>query len=175
MEAELLARFPAEERPAVALDRRAECRYLGQGYELSLPVDTAAADWRAELAGHMDAQHEREYGFAFPGDPVELINLRVTAVGTLDAEMPRTGPPPGEPGVIPGPPVPAGTSAVRFAVGGGRVEVPVLERSKLAVGSEVDGPAIVVEMDSTIVVNPRWRGVVLDDGAMRLTRKEVPA
>ena len=65
--------------PDIAVSSALDCRYVGQGYELRVPlpenryVDDAIAQFHA--------LHQAEYGHAFPG-PVEIVNLRVTAVGT---------------------------------------------------------------------------------------------
>ena len=65
------------------LDRAGSLRYAGQNYELEValpPGDLDEGNWD-ELLRRFEAEHERQYGFALPGETVELVNLRVTALG----------------------------------------------------------------------------------------------
>ena len=60
----------------------ADMRYAGQNYELEVQLpegEMDAAGWQALMDRFAEA-HARQYGFALPGEPVELINLRVTAL-----------------------------------------------------------------------------------------------
>src|SRR4029077_18118604 len=60
----------------------ADMRYAGQNYELEVQLPQSemdAAGWQALMDRFAEA-HAKQYGFALPGEPVELINLRVTAL-----------------------------------------------------------------------------------------------
>jgi N-methylhydantoinase A len=167
MEAELLARFAGGNGAGPALHRRADCRYVGQGYELPIPCDALGTEWRDEIASVFHGQHEHEYGFHFPNDPIEIVNLRVTATAPNEAQptvhaMAESAEPPE-----------SRNETVLFALADGPVEVPAYERRSLGSGDLLHGPAIVHEMDSTVVVSPDWNGEVLGDGTIRLWRKEV--
>jgi N-methylhydantoinase A/oxoprolinase/acetone carboxylase beta subunit len=172
MEVELAERFAGHTGAAPTLRREASCRYAGQGYELSAPCDELGEDWRARIEAGFHAQHEHEYGFRFPNDPVEIISLRVTAVSEISArpEQPleRGGEDPGH--------ALAGMTDVVFAGGGGgepdHRSVPTYRREGLLAGARIPGPAMVLEMDSTLVIAPAWEGEVLADGTVRLTRRE---
>ena len=169
MEADILARFATGEGPPPELHRRADCRYLGQGYELPISCETIGEGWRAEVATAFHAQHEHEYGFDFPGHPIEVVNLRVTAVAQIEAR-PATRAEPGG-----GDPAAArtGTARILFALVDGPVEATAYDRERLRAGDRFAGPAVVHEMDSTVVVSPGWQGEVLDDGTILLSaRKE---
>ena len=72
------ARATAPTRDAVTLERFLDCRYAGQGYELRIPVGEEGYTDATLAAFH--AAHEAEYGHAF-SDPIEVVNLRVTATG----------------------------------------------------------------------------------------------
>ncbi|WP_280524272.1 hydantoinase/oxoprolinase family protein, partial [Methylobacterium frigidaeris] len=87
MEAELAGLFSADRVPAerVRTTRTGDLRYLGQGYELSIDFPSGALD-----AAGLDAvwrsfhdRHAAEYGHAFPGSPIEIVNIRVAGTGLL--------------------------------------------------------------------------------------------
>jgi N-methylhydantoinase A/oxoprolinase/acetone carboxylase beta subunit len=164
MEDDLRARFAAGEEPV--LRREAACRYTGQGYELAVGCDALGDDWRAVLDAGFHERHRGEYGFAFPGDPVEVINLRVTATAAIPTR-PQTSVPAGD-----GDPQAAvtGEHTVVFGDASGHEAhlVTTYDRDALRAHDAIPGPAIVHEMDSTVVISPGWDGVVLPDGTIRL-------
>jgi N-methylhydantoinase A len=128
--------------------------------------DTLGEDWREVLGTSFHERHRREYGFDFPGDPVEVINLRVIATGEIPTR-PHTSVPAGD-----GEPRAAasGTCTVVFGGDEGHAEhvVPTFDRALLRAGDVLPSPAIVHEMDSTVVISPGWDGVVAPDGTIRL-------
>ncbi|MBA2474607.1 MAG: hydantoinase/oxoprolinase family protein [Actinobacteria bacterium] len=140
----------------VSFVRRVELRYVGQSYELTVP----AADVRAAVAG-FHAEHDRAYGFSAEEEPVELVNLRLTAVGRIAK--------PGLPHLEPkGAPEPRTRRPVYFAESGGYVGCPVYDRYGLGAGAELAGPAIVEELDSTTIVHPGYRARVDEYGNLHL-------
>ena len=168
MEKDVLERFATDTGPAPVLTRRADCRYAGQGYELPISFDDIGGDWREQASEGFHAQHMAEYGFNFPGHPIQIVNLRVTAVseiegkpmtvvasGSADASAARTG-----------------SRRILFSPDDGHVDVPTYDRGALLAGNRIDGPAVITEMDSTIVMTPGFAGEVLGDGTILLTRKE---
>jgi N-methylhydantoinase A len=171
MTEELHARFEGHVGPEPAVRREAMCRYAGQGYELSASCDDLGEDWRERIEGNFHRQHEHEYGFHFPNDPVEIISLRTTAVSEIPAR-PVVARDDGDGRA--GAPRAVGRADVVFARAGEpeRRSVPTYDRDALPIGSRLDGPCMVLEMDSTIVVGPSWGGEVLADGTLRLTREE---
>jgi N-methylhydantoinase A len=58
------------------------------------------------------------------------------------------------------------------AAGRERLPVPAYDREGLRAANEIAGPAVITEMDSTVVISPGWAGEVLADGTIRLTREE---
>lgn len=136
----------------ITLERAADLRYQGQGYELKVPVsDTkVSAETLTGLRSAFDAQHEEEFGHAFPGLELELVTLRVTAIGALPHISQVTA---GE--------AAAGgyeerTAEVWFEMDGRTQGIPtrIVERSRLPVGETLGGPAVIVQLDSTTVVPP---------------------
>ena len=136
--------------------RRADLRYAGQSFEL-----TVEASDTSRLAGNFHAAHERRYGYRMEEEPLELVNLRLIA--TVPVEKPELGEkePEGD----------AGAEKREANFDGEWVEVPVLDRAKLGVGFEVAGPAVVEFAESTCVVRPGWGGKVDEVGTLILERK----
>ena len=171
MEAELRERFAGHIGAEPVLRREAACRYAGQGYELSAGCDELGGDWRERIEASFHASHEHEYGFRFPNDPVEIISLRVTATGEI-ATRPESAIESGseDPGAAL-----IGMTEIVFAGAAGepvRAPAPTYRRDALLAGARLPGPAMVLEMDSTLVIGPAWDGEVLADGTVRLARKE---
>src|SRR5216684_2308618 len=145
-------RVPAERQQ---IERRVDMRYIGQSYELPIPLAaTTDAEW-AGLAPAFHAEHRRRFGHSDPASPVEVVSFSVTATGLIDTpELPR--PPRGERE----PPAEArrGTRRAYFEMagpqGGGWVECPVWQREALLAGNRVAGPAIVEEVSATTVLYP---------------------
>jgi N-methylhydantoinase A/oxoprolinase/acetone carboxylase beta subunit len=145
----------------IALRRFADCRYVGQGYELRTagadgPVD---AGFLAGLARGFHDAHQREYGRHFPDKDVELVNLRVVGIGRV---------PPLAPAALAagGPEPPAAAFAeprtVVFESAGEPLAVRaiVVRRDALLAGNRLRGPAIVEQMDSTTVIPPGFAAEV---------------
>ncbi len=133
----------------------ADVRYFRQGYELSLEIDPdrLAGGRLEDLAMRFGAAHERLYGFRLD-QPVELVNLRAVATGTVEkVHFPKfddEGPDP--------------TAALieqqRVYFAGHSTTANVYDRGRLRAGNRVRGPAIVVQMDSTCVIHPGHVGAV---------------
>ena len=135
-----------------------------------MDCDALGDGWRERLGTSFHARHRHEYGFDFPGDPVEIINLRVTATGaiptrphTLGAGRRRRPAGRGD-----------GSRTVVLGGDGRRAQhvVPTYDRAHLWAGDVVSGPTIVHEMDSTVVISPGWDGMVAPDGTIRLERAD---
>jgi N-methylhydantoinase A len=156
----LAVSVPANRR---VLQRSADVRYRRQAYELTLPVEAGPVT-RAmldRLAGAFHDKHKQTYGHANPEEPVQLVNLRLTAVGKLpDLKLAQ-----------PNDPASARTRTrdVWFGATGFAPAV-VHWRNGLVAGTVVAGPAIIEALDSTTVVPPGWAGAVDELGYIRLTR-----
>src|SRR5215204_1987732 len=136
--------------------RRADLRYRGQSFEL-----TVEADSLEKLKERFHAAHEQRYGYRMEDESVELVNLRLIA--TVPVEKPGLDEPAAEGEAV---------SERREANFDGEWrEVPVYDRERMGEGSEVEGPAIVEFRESTCVVRPGWRGAV--DGVGTLVLESV--
>jgi N-methylhydantoinase A len=135
---------------AIEFLRQVDARYVGQSYELTIPAGEG-------LLERFHEEHDRTYGFAAPTEPVEVVSLRLTSVGTIAKPPPRRL----ERG---GDPRPRERREVYFAEAGSYVDCPVYDRYALAAGAAFPGPAVVEEFDSTTVVHPGFRLTVEDTG-----------
>jgi N-methylhydantoinase A len=136
--------------------RRADLRYGGQSFEI-----TVDADVLGQLEDRFHAAHEQRYGYRMDDEKVELVNLRL--ISTVPVEKPELQEPQPEDDAQ------AGEREANFD--GEWQSVAVLDREKMGEGSEVAGPAIVEFKESTCVVRPGWRGTVDGVGTLVLERE----
>lgn len=139
--------FEADRLPVadVEFEHSVDARYVGQSSTLNLKCATGSPD-PATLAAQFHAAHDDAFGHSDAGEPVELVNARVSAVLPADPldigyEAPTEGAP-----------APRRTRSVRFR--GRAVDCPVHARRRLPRDSEIRGPAIVEEAGSVTVVWP---------------------
>ncbi len=134
----------------ITLMREADIRYAGQSMEVRVPAPAGKIDaaFIANLIDAFHAAHKKTFGYNYAGQQkVELVNFCVSGLGMID--RPRIPKLAGKPGA---PPQPA-SRPVYFE--GRFCETPVFERTALAPGFELDGPAVIEEFGSTTVVFPR--------------------
>lgn len=178
-EAVAALRAEADERLArdgvAAPDRRieiaADMRYHGQAFELLIPWGEIAAPDDAALARLIEdfhATHRQRFSYANPGDPVEIVTLRATAIGRL---------PKPEPGAIAAGARPARKGARRAYAAGAWRDLPVWDREALPPDLVIDGPAIVEEPFATHWIGEGWSARLGPAGSLIATRAangEVP-
>ncbi|GAB3249678.1 hydantoinase/oxoprolinase family protein [Kineosporia babensis] len=201
------ASLDADQVPAELkqIERSADVRYAGQGYELRVPAPDGEVDaaWMGEVAKAFHLRHQQTYGRSFPEQEVQVVNLCVAGVGKVAAHTaPQTAGskldlapalPPGatrhaeakvETGAAPvaaaaaaqppttdqRTPAPATTVNATWWVDGSAVSLPtaVHNRDELEPGDLITGPALVEQMDSTVVVPPGFAGPVHPDGTLEL-------
>jgi N-methylhydantoinase A len=143
------------------LRRTVDVRYVGQSFQLRIPVPDGDFDATSEhtVAEQFHAEHRRTYGHAAPEEPIELVNVRLTAIGhtpkpALRVPLPQEGPL---------------STAVRshrsvYFAGSSFVDCEVYDRQLLGAGARLLGPAIVDEFDSTTVVFPGYAAEVDQHG-----------
>jgi N-methylhydantoinase A len=151
----------------IAFVRHVDMRYVGQSFELTIPLGATSFDpEQAEtLRERFHAEHERVYGFSAAAEPVELVSLRLTTVGRIEKPPLATLAP------ASGAPRPKAHRQVFFAETDGFVDCPIYDRYALGAGASFGGPAVVEELDSTVVVHPGY-GVEVDDLGNLVIRKE---
>ncbi|ELY60901.1 5-oxoprolinase (ATP-hydrolyzing) [Natronococcus amylolyticus DSM 10524] len=150
----------ASDPGAARIERAADCRYAGQSFELTVPVDDAV-DLEA-VTERFHAAHERAYGYRMD-ESVEIVTLRASA--TVEGASPTVrhegG---GDPRL--------GTREAYFPDVDGPRAATVYERDRLQSQTVVDGPAVLEQAESTTVVPPGWAGDVLEDGTVVMTEDD---
>ena len=151
LEARSLLRSEGFDEGQIALERQIDLRYVGQVRALSIPVPSATFTQAllSEAAAQFHRDYEVEYKYAVPDLPIESKSLRLAATGTaakpeLAAEA-LTGK--ADDALI-------GKLDAYFREAGGMTPTPLYDRSRLAPGASLSGPAIVEQYDSTTVVPP---------------------
>jgi N-methylhydantoinase A/oxoprolinase/acetone carboxylase beta subunit len=165
MHEELVAQLRADSiDPAAATFRRAaDLRYLGQGYELriSAPDGPVTSEWVGRLFADFYTRHSAEYGHGFPGEPVEIVNLRLSATAPGAKLLGMPPPQPGSPATAL---IGRAPCVFRTADGLRSFVTPRYERDRLPPEEAIAGPAIIVQADSTTIVPPYARVRALWDG-----------
>jgi 5-oxoprolinase (ATP-hydrolysing) len=158
LEAEARTQLSADGVPAERqkLRRLADGRYEGQGYEVrfEVPDGEITREWLEGLVELFHKAHEAEYGHRFATGGVEIVNIRVEGLGVMD-ELPA---PSVEPSPRPLEEAIVARQAVIFDEGGKPTEfdTPFYDRELLGAGARIEGPAIIEQYDSTVVVPPRF-------------------
>jgi len=140
--------------------RYADCRFAGQGYEVTVPV--TVNDPRRIRAAFL-AAHQARYGHSGSGQPVEIVNLRVVAL--------RPGPEPTFRGASHAARAARSRGERAITLAGERLTASVWPLDELAAGVTIDGPAILAGRDATAVLEPGWRGTVHPTGAVVVERR----
>jgi N-methylhydantoinase A len=160
------ARLMAEESIGdmpVSVQYSADVWYIGQSYHLEVPIAVDAPEPLAALYRDFLALHDRIYGHATE-QPVAIVNLRTVhrAGGSdhLDEGVYRPlAADPRKPSRV-----------IRVAGARAPVQAAIYHRGAMPAGLTFAGPAIVEQDDTTTLVEPGWRGTVLDNGNLLLTR-----
>ena len=156
------------EREGISADSRqlslvVDMRYIGQNYELGVVVSgSGSLDLPAEesLRQMFFNEHRRAYGHFDPDAPVEVINLRLSAVGKLrrfKAAAQRAN----KAGTQ------MGSRTIWFDETGG-LESAVWHRDALVPGSEVPGPAVIEQFDATTLVPTGATATIDEAGNMMI-------
>ncbi|MDJ0867573.1 MAG: hydantoinase B/oxoprolinase family protein [Myxococcota bacterium] len=149
----------------VRVERVLDLRYAGT--EAPLAVDEPAdGDWEAAFA----RAHDTRFGYTRPGRPVEVVTARVRAraPGAPDQEI-HTGAEPAAAGA----PEPLRHADAWFP-DVGRTSAPVYAREALGPGSDIAGPAIVLEDTGTVVIDPGFTARVGAGGVLDLEDRGGP-
>jgi N-methylhydantoinase A len=120
-----------------------DARYRGQAYELSIPY----SENTARFTESFHQAHRRAYGHAFPERSVEIVNLRLQAVGLVD-----------KPTFVREPETQNDADNALFGWKDGVDSRPaaLYERAALTPGACFQGPALVFQLDCTSYVPARW-------------------
>jgi N-methylhydantoinase A len=155
---------PPRDGEAVVIERSADVRYRGQSFELTIAVVDGPFDdpALAALRAAFDAEYERTYGHALPGEPIELVTLRLRErrvdrqrVDALHRSLTR----------LAGRHDLGATTRALYFGGAAPVEAPVITRTQLPADG-LAGPLLIEEMDSTIVIPPGCTARLTDTGSV---------
>jgi N-methylhydantoinase A len=148
---------------AVTLLRSADARYAGQGYELNvaLPPGALGEPELRRFRAAFDAAYAARYGYASPGEPVEIVNWKLAAVAAGPRlALPKAAHQGGADQAL------KARRAAYFPEKGGYVETPVYDRYRLSPGVTLVGPAVIEERESTSVLPPGCGARVDDYGSL---------
>lgn len=151
------------------LTRIAECRYDGQGFELRALIPGGRVDHQAiaQVMAHFHQVHEQDYGYCYADAPVEVVSLRV--IGHSQSEKLAWQPLPAA--------VDSDTSQAflyerdTWFDDGQCLPTPRYDRSKLHAGQYIEGPAMLMQHDSTSLVPPGWVARVSAHGNLIISRQ----
>jgi N-methylhydantoinase A len=152
------AELVEEGLPADAMTPRRflDVRYVGQSFELTLdcPSLTGRGDLMRSIASEFYAAHLQRFGYADRALPVEVVNLRLKLELAVDKPLLEPAPDSGSDAAH----AVISTADVVFA--GGMVPTTLYNRDRLRTGNRITGPALLLQLDTTIVVPPGWNGEV---------------
>jgi len=159
--ADMLRRAGIGEQDMV-FQRLADCRYVGQGYELRVTCPGGAIDlsWLAGLTVNFEKVHTREYSMYYDDRGIEIPTIHLRAIG----RMPKLGA--GAARRTEASPAPFRAAAAWFMTPSGprEFETRRCHRDQLAEGVRYDGPLIVAQYDATLVVPPQFTVEAGDGG-----------
>jgi N-methylhydantoinase A len=119
-----------------------DMRYLGQSYELTVP-------FTEEVLSVFHEHHHKAYGYSDREAALEIVNLRVRAVGQV--AKPEISPQPGNETN----PAPALIGEYPVIFTAGEIQVPFYEGEALKPGNQFNGPAVVLRSDTTILIGEK--------------------
>ena len=134
--------------------RYLDARYVGQSFELTIDYPSARSDLARSISRSFYQAHLQRFGYADRSAEVEVVSLRMKLEMLVE-----------KPQLEPQPAGPADPTAARIGVApvvfqGGLRETPLYLREKLRTGNRLQGPALVLQMDTTTVLPPGWNGEV---------------
>lgn len=152
---------PEKER---RIERSVDLRYEGQNFEITVGLNEAES--LEHVAEKFREAHLQRYGHADEHDPIELVNIKVTASGAIglaaddirddDALVPSDGG------------VDNQTRSVRFH--SGTFPSPIVQRPAMVPGQSLRGPLVIEQSDTTTLVPPEWSVTLNEQGHLVLRR-----
>ena len=142
----------------------ADLRYFGQQNEVTvwLNKDPRQKHDAAWIRAMFETNYEKLYSLRLPDVDVEIVSWRLVATGPVAARDNRLT-------LAAAPAKPKSRRSARFE--NGEVETPVYDRPDLAVGQVIEGPAIIEERETTIIILPGWRAKVDPTGCIMASKE----
>ncbi|MDA0734849.1 MAG: hydantoinase/oxoprolinase family protein [Chloroflexi bacterium] len=158
MENQARAELGQEGLPVAQMKSRRflDVRYIGQSFELTIdcPSLNLRGDLHRSIGNSFYQAHRQRFGYADRSEPVEIVNLRLKLELQVD-----------KPALIPEPAGPADASPALLGQASvvfpdGTLKSNLYDRDNLRSGNYIQGPALLLQLDTTIVVPPGWGGAV---------------
>ncbi|MCG8482022.1 MAG: hydantoinase/oxoprolinase family protein [Clostridia bacterium] len=131
-----------------------DMRYHRQNFELNIPILTGKidADILKQAIADFHTEHKRSYGYCNENAVVQFVSYRISAIGKID--KPEMVPEELHPEI----PVPEQIEArnILFQQQKEYIKTPVYNRTDFVPGQKIEGPCIVEQMDTTVVVPMKW-------------------
>ncbi len=165
MEAPVLALLADEgvSEADIRISREIEMCYVGQSFHLKLPVpETIDGSTLDHLRAAFHARHNEAYGFANTGEPTLLVNLRLNGTGRVDRPVLRrlANATDGAERAV------KTRRKVHFDQPARELMIDIYDRDRLLADDRFEGPAIVEQMDTTIVIPPGTSVYVSETGSL---------
>ena len=131
-----------------------DARYVGQSFELTIDYPSSRGDLLRSIANSFYRAHSQRFGYADRDEAVEIVNLRLKLELAVDKPLatPQSASDASAAAAI--------IEVVPVVFPGRSLPTTAYDRQKLRTGNRFSGPAILVQLDSTIVVPPGWTGEV---------------
>ncbi len=143
------------------IDTKASSRLRFKGTDTSLAVGFAD---KSAMLGEFEHKYRRHFGFLYQDKPLILESVSVEIVG-LGEDHAISIPLPAEQDLRP-------VAVTAMFTDNAFRDTPIFYRDNLSAGTTIDGPAIVLESTSTIVIEPGWQAEVSAQNNIVLTRIE---
>ncbi len=158
LEAEARAALRADGYARCRVERSADLRYAGQSHEIAVPLRSTT---RAAIRTALAEAHLSRFGHADRRRPLEVVVARVKAIARSGAP-PDAGPP--------APPAASRPAQTATVVWERPRRTRIVERASLR--RPISGPAILTQLDTTILVPPGWRARPLASGSLRIAPED---
>ncbi len=155
---------------AMRFQRFLDLRYEGQEFAIKVPVsdEEIASGALQTIRERFDSIHDRSFGHAAPNEPLEMINIRLSARGIRQKlQMPTLA-------SGGGPPRPRTIRKVCLERADRFDDCPVYARETLSAGAKIEGPALIEEYGSTTVLFAGDHAAIADTGEIIIQSKAVP-
>ena len=139
-------------RRRTKLKRLLDLRYVGQSYELTVDCPPLREPVASAVAKRFHAAHSRRFGYADKNAAIEVVNVRLKAVGIAETPALPVSRTRGDAEIT--------VKRERVVFAQGALDTPFLHRGSLTAGDRIPGPAVVLQMDATTVIPPGWEAVV---------------
>lgn len=139
----------------ICMQRSVDMRYKGQSFEINIPCPVTDVKNRMErFAADFQRAHERLYSYRHPNAEIEIVTLRVKAVGRTEKIKIKKEKP------TPGASADARIKKQKVIYEGKPLNADVYERDRLGTGNKISGPALVIDKESTTFMPPSCSALV---------------